>query len=78
MPTKAVSHIQNNAPGPPNAIAVATPAILPVPIVAESEVIRALNGLISPSFELDLRPLHKSLNAVTTWVIVIPFKPMLK
>jgi phosphate transport system permease protein len=31
------------------AMAVATPAILPVPIVADSAVIRALNGLMSPS-----------------------------
>ena len=31
-PKKAIIHIQNNAPGPPQAIAVATPAILPVPI----------------------------------------------
>jgi hypothetical protein len=44
MPKSAVIHIQNRAPGPPRAIAVATPAMLPVPMVAESEVIRALNG----------------------------------
>ncbi|CPQ97237.1 Uncharacterised protein [Staphylococcus aureus] len=27
----AITHIQNTAPGPPSTIAVATPAILPVP-----------------------------------------------
>ena len=41
MPTSAVIHIQNSAPGPPIAIAVATPAMLPVPTVAASAVISA-------------------------------------
>ena len=36
MPTSAVIHIQNTAPGPPSATAVATPAMLPTPIVAAS------------------------------------------
>ena len=58
MPTKAIIHIQNSAPGPPMAIAVATPAILPVPIVAESDVIKALKPVISPS-PFALRPDHK-------------------
>ena len=48
IPTSAVIHIQNTAPGPPKKIAVATPAILPVPMVAASAVIKALNGVISP------------------------------
>src|SRR5690606_2115815 len=48
MPTNAVIHIQNSAPGPPTAIAVATPAMLPVPTVADSAVINAANGEISP------------------------------
>lgn len=41
MPTKAVTHIQNSAPGPPTAMAVATPAMLPVPMVADSAVMSA-------------------------------------
>ena len=41
MPTRPVIHIQNSAPGPPAAMAVATPAIFPVPTVAASAVIRA-------------------------------------
>ena len=41
MPTRAVIHIQNTAPGPPTAMAVATPAILPVPTVADRAVIKA-------------------------------------
>ena len=36
MPTKPTIHIQNTAPGPPIAMAIATPAILPRPTVAES------------------------------------------
>ena len=49
MPTSAVIHIQNSAPGPPRKTAVATPAMLPVPMVADSAVISALNGVIWPS-----------------------------
>ena len=41
IPKKADTHIQNNAPGPPAAIAVATPTIFPVPIVEDSAVQRA-------------------------------------
>ena len=41
MPTSAVIHIQKRRPGPPSAIAVATPAMLPVPTVAASAVISA-------------------------------------
>ena len=50
VPTKAASHIQNNAPGPPETMAVATPTILPVPIVAESAVHSAAKLLTSPCF----------------------------
>src|SRR5690554_934512 len=59
MPNTAINHIQNKAPGPPAAMAVATPAILPVPIVADRHVISALKPEISPS-PLPLRLLHKS------------------
>lgn len=31
IPTKAIAHIQNTAPGPPSVIATATPATLPPP-----------------------------------------------
>ena len=34
-PNKAITHIQNTAPGPPKAIAVATPAILPIPTLPD-------------------------------------------
>ena len=48
IPKKAKTHIQKIAPGPPIAIAVATPTILPVPIVADIAKQRALKLLISP------------------------------
>ena len=48
IPTKPVTHIQKIAPGPPRAIAVPTPAILPVPTVAAKEVIKAPKCEISP------------------------------
>ena len=44
MPKKADIHIQNTAPGPPETIAVATPTILPVPVVAASAVASAWKG----------------------------------
>lgn len=38
IPMNADTHIQKIAPGPPASSAVATPAILPVPMVAASAV----------------------------------------
>ena len=49
MPNTPVSHIQKIAPGPPAKIAVATPTIEPVPMVAASAVASAPKGEISPS-----------------------------
>ena len=48
IPKNAASHIQKMAPGPPAAMAVATPTMLPVPTVAERAVQRALKESISP------------------------------
>ena len=42
IPTTALTHIQNKAPGPPIEIATATPAILPIPIVDDNAVDNAL------------------------------------
>ena len=49
MPNTPVIHIQNTAPGPPEATAVATPIILPVPMVAARAVVSAPNCETSPS-----------------------------
>ena len=46
IPNSAEHHIQNTAPGPPMAIAPATPAMLPVPTVPASAVQTAWNGVI--------------------------------
>ena len=43
-PKQAEIHIQTNAPAPPETIAVATPTIFPVPIVAARAVVNAENG----------------------------------
>lgn len=43
MPRNALIHIQKTAPAPPMLIAPATPAIFPVPTVAERAVQAALN-----------------------------------
>ncbi len=48
IPTNAVTHIQNNAPGPPNEIAAATPAMLPIPTVEANAVDKASYALICP------------------------------
>ena len=47
-PNNAEIHIHTRAPGPPDTMAVATPTILPVPIVAANAVVSAENGDISP------------------------------
>ena len=48
-PKQALISIQTRAPGPPETMAVATPTILPVPIVAANAVVKAAKGEISPS-----------------------------
>ena len=48
MPKRAESHIQTKAPGPPDTMAVATPTIFPVPMVAARAVVRAEKDEISP------------------------------
>jgi hypothetical protein len=49
IPTRPETHIQNRAPGPPAVMAVATPAMLPLPTMPPTAVIRAPKGLMSPS-----------------------------
>lgn len=49
MPNTPVSHIHSTAPGPPSETAVATPTMLPVPMVAASAVVSAPKWLTSPS-----------------------------
>ena len=48
-PKNAAAIIQNRAPGPPAAIAVATPAMLPVPIVADKAMQNTPKLVTSPS-----------------------------
>ena len=48
MPNTPVSQHHNTAPGPPKATAVATPMILPVPMVAARAVANDLNCDTSP------------------------------
>ena len=50
IPNRADTHIQNNAPAPPAATAVATPAILPKPTVPPTAVQIASNGVMVPTF----------------------------
>ena len=48
IPKSALTHIQNTAPGPPSTSAVATPAMLPVPMVPARAVVTAWKGLTLP------------------------------
>ena len=48
MPSTPDTQSQNNAPGPPMAMAVATPAIFPTPTVDASAVATAWNGETVP------------------------------
>ena len=43
-PMNAISHIQKTAPGPPTAIAVPTPAMLPTPTREAAEIVNAWNA----------------------------------
>ena len=48
VPSRAESHIQNTAPGPPATSAVATPAMFPVPKVAASAVQADWKAVVAP------------------------------
>lgn len=49
IPSRPDTHIQKTAPGPPEAIAVATPAMLPTPTVPPMATETAWKGVTSPS-----------------------------
>ena len=65
MPKTPVIQHQNTAPGPPKAMAVPTPTMFPVPIVAAKAVANAPNCDTSPSASLSL--LNDSLMAFRMW-----------
>ena len=48
MPSTPAATSQNVAPGPPVEMATATPAMLPMPTVPDTAVVRAWNCDISP------------------------------
>ena len=54
-PKAAEIHIHTRAPGPPETMAVATPTIFPVPMVAASAVVSAEKGDTSPCPRLLVR-----------------------
>ena len=49
MPSNAMTHIQKMATGPPETMAVATPTMLPVPMVPASAVHMLWNWLMAMS-----------------------------
>jgi len=60
-PRKATIHIQKIAPGPPKPIAVATPAILPVPTRPDSAMVSAWKD-DTPASELSPRRIARSIS----------------
>ena len=77
VPSRAASHIQNKAPGPPATSAVATPTILPVPMVADNAVQSAPKldtSPCSPVFSLSLM----CLIAMGIFVICNPFNRIVR
>ncbi|UTN74147.1 hypothetical protein NMC42_20645 [Pseudomonas aeruginosa] len=62
MPTSAVTHIQNTAPGPPRVTAMPTPAMLPAPTRPARLSIRAWKELSWPAW-----PRSDSLNTPNMW-----------
>ena len=63
MPASAISHTRKRASDPPKQIAVATPAILPVPTMADMAVISALKGEMSLASSFFRWPRHIILKA---------------
>ena len=71
MPSRAVTHIQNTAPGPPETMAVATPPILPTPMVlamavqaaAKPETVPVPSSFLNifPKVFLKLKPILRKL-----------------
>ena len=59
-PKRPAMKSQNNAPGPPRQIAVATPTILPVPIVADNAVHNAPKEETLPVAPSSLVNIHLS------------------
>ena len=71
MPTSATIHIQNTAPGPPTAMATATPATLPVPTREAAETVKARKAEMpssesEPGFSRMLRTISGSRRSCTT------------
>ena len=56
MPTSAMHHIQNTAPGPPSVIATATPAMLPPPTRPPTDTSSASRALIALGSEFWFLP----------------------
>ena len=56
MPKSAITHIQKIAPGPPTTMALATPAMLPVPTQPARAEETACMGVRVPSLPLEPPP----------------------
>ena len=68
MPNTPVSHIHSTEPGPPSAMAVPTPTMLPVPMVEDSAVVSAPNWETSPSESSSLVTLMRIALKMSFWM----------
>ena len=68
MPNTPVSHIHSTDPGPPRAMAVPTPTILPVPMVEDSAVVKAPNWDTSPSVPSSRVTLMRIALKMSFWI----------
>ena len=70
-PRNAIIHIQNSAPGPPNAMAVATPAMLPVPTRPASDMVSAWK-LDTPDGDFSPRIIRRIISGIClTWTSLL-------
>jgi hypothetical protein len=90
-PSRAITHIQNTAPGPPTKMALATPAKLPVPTLEERLMAKAWKeetdlpfpslkgrGIKSSPFKGELEGVHRFFSIVGSIVNCTAFKFQVK
>ena len=78
----ASTHIQNTAPGPPTVIAIATPAMFPVPTREAAETVKArkaempfLSGSMSEGFSTIVLNISGNIRIWTISVVKEKYRP---
>ena len=76
MPTRATTHIQKTAPGPPINRAAATPKTLPTPTRAAREIVKAWKEEIPPF--ASVREDNTALNMAPRWRNCMPLEMIVR